>query len=150
MIFQVKYQLITFIPLGFAIEMYLLYFTTENPDLLLIKKTKEVSDEVEKSNKIKLDFLSNVSYEIKNPMDSISSLTDTLINTPFNIDSTKNYLKQICNSGSDLLDITNNILDLSTIETGNNLVKNKNYNETMLNEDILNFARLYATLKENE
>lgn len=29
-------------------------------------------------------------------------------------------------------------------------VKNKNYNETMLNEDILNFARLYATLKENE
>ncbi|MDD6272223.1 MAG: ATP-binding protein [bacterium] len=128
MSFQVKYQLITFIPLGFAVEMYLLYFTTENPDLLLLKKTKEVSDELEKSNKIKLDFLSNVSYEIKNPMDSISSLTDTLINTPFNVDSTKNYLKQICNSGSDLLDITNNILDLSTIETGTNLVKNKNYN----------------------
>lgn len=29
-------------------------------------------------------------------------------------------------------------------------VKNKNYNETTLNEDVLNFARLYATLKENE
>ncbi|MGM9878231.1 MAG: hybrid sensor histidine kinase/response regulator [Bacilli bacterium] len=128
MLIQMSYQSIAIIPIGFALGMYLYYFTTENPDLLLLKKTKEVSDEVEKSNKIKLDFLSNVSYEIKNPMDSISSLTDTLINTPFNVDSTKNYLKQICNSGSDLLDITNNILDLSTIETGTNLVKNKNYN----------------------
>lgn len=128
MYFQVQYQSVSILPLAFVIEMYLLYFTTENPDLLILKNTKKISDEVERSNKIKLDFLSNVSYEIKNPMDSISSLTDTLINTPFNIDSSKNYLKQICNSGSDLLDITNNILDLSTIETGTNLIKNKNYN----------------------
>lgn len=141
MIFQMKYQNILIIPVGFLIEMYLLYFTIENPDLIMLKNTKKISDEVKRSNRVKLDFLSNVSYEIKNPMESISSLTDTLINTPFNSHSAKNYLKQICNSGSDLLDITNNILDLSTIESGTNLVKPKSYNISQMITSIVDIIK---------
>lgn len=128
MVFQAKYANILVIPLGLALIMYSLYFTTEDPDLAILKNTMKVREEVEKSNQVKLDFISNVSYEIKNPMDSITSLTETLLNVPFSPNTAKSYLKQICDSGSDLLDITNNILDMSVIETGNNLIKNKNYN----------------------
>lgn len=127
-VLQAIYNCISILPFFVVIVMYSLYFTTEDPDLAILKNTMKVREEVEKSNQVKLDFISNVSYEIKNPMDSITSLTETLLNVPFSPNTAKSYLKQICDSGSDLLDITNNILDMSVIETGNNLIKNKNYN----------------------
>ena len=125
---QILYQYISIVPLGFTILMYFLYFSLEDPDLILLEETKIIKDEIEKLNQVKVDFLSNISYEIKNPMDSICSITDTLLNTQITESTARNYLRELCDSGSDLLDIINNILDLSAIESGSDLLKFRNYN----------------------
>lgn len=71
----------------------------------------------EDANRTKSEFLSNMSHEIRTPMNSIlgfSELLDNQINDP----GQKKYLESIKSSGKILLDLINDILDLSKIEAG--------------------------------
>ncbi|HFE47455.1 MAG TPA: hypothetical protein ENJ18_18525 [Nannocystis exedens] len=72
----------------------------------------------EKANLAKSVFLSNMSREIRGPLDAVLGYADLLIETP-NLES--NYiqdLRRIRTSGQHLLDLIGEILDLSRIESG--------------------------------
>lgn len=74
-------------------------------------------NEAEKANKTKSIFLANVSHEIRTPMNSVIGFTDLLesqITDPMH----KCYLESIKSSGTTLLNLINDILDLSKIEAG--------------------------------
>lgn len=62
-------------------------------------------------------FLSNMSHEIRTPLIGISGMVEFLYNTPLNSEQL-DYCETIASSSAGLLDIVNDILDLSKIEAG--------------------------------
>ena len=128
MIIEIIYKNISLFPILFTIVTYLLYFLVENPDLAIIEEINDAQGNIEKSSQTKTDFLSNMTYEIKTPMNLIMGLCDELVNMPtFDEAEAKEDIKQIAESGNNLLDIINNILDISKIETGQESLIEKDY-----------------------
>ena len=126
--FQVIYNDIAFIGLGATLQMFLLYFNIENPDIKIVKELETVKNDIERSNKTKSDFLFNMSQEIRTPMNSIIGFSQTIINNPnFDAEATKNDIKNIVMVSNNLLDIINNILDISKIESGKESLNQKEY-----------------------
>ena len=145
-VFSVIYKLInreiSVIPMGFCLFMYSLYFNYENPDLAIINEISNAQGDIEKSNQTKTDFLSNMTYEIKVPMNLISSLCDELVNmSAFDEKLVRDDIEQIQTSGNNLLDIINNILDVSKIESGKDALQEREYaiNDMLIN--IINIAK---------
>lgn len=127
-ILQLAFPNIGFSPIGAAVQMFFLYFNIENPDLKIISELETVKNEIEKSNKAKSDFLSNMSHEIRSPMNAIVGLSESLLNDPnFDLESAKADIKHISSAGNNLLDIINNILDISKIESGKETLDLREY-----------------------
>ncbi len=82
-----------------------------NEELL---KAKELA---ERSLKIKERFLANMSHEIRTPMNGIIGMIDLIASTRLNKEQLE-YIKTIKKSSETLLNILNDILDLSKIEAG--------------------------------
>ena len=81
---------------------------------------KELSitrDSLIETQKFRDQFLANMSHEIRTPMNAIMGLTNLLIKSPLNEQQEK-YLNVIKKSGSNLIVIINDILDLAKIEAG--------------------------------
>ncbi|MDM8159538.1 response regulator [Labilibaculum sp. K2S] len=76
--------------------------------------------EVEQANRLKSEFLSNMSHELRTPLNSIMALSRTLImQTKDKLSEEENsYLEIVERNGTNLLQLINDILDLSKIEAG--------------------------------
>lgn len=74
--------------------------------------------EAERSNKAKSTFLSNMSHDIRTPMNAIIGYTNLIKKEPGLPQKTKNYLDKIEASNNHLLALINDILDMSRIESG--------------------------------
>lgn len=125
---QLAFPYIAFSAMGAAVQMFFLYFNIENPDLKIISELETVKEETERSNKAKSDFLSNMSHEIRSPMNAIVGLSESLLNDPnYDEESARTDIKHISSAGNSLLDIINNILDISKIESGKETLDLKEY-----------------------
>ena len=114
--------------LAFGLGMYFLYFYIENPDLQMIESLEELKKEEDRSNLAKTDFLSNMSHEIRSPMNAIVGFSETILNNPtFDPEMIRSDVEHIATAGNNLLDIINNILDISKIESGNENLDEKEY-----------------------
>lgn len=71
-----------------------------------------------KANKAKSTFLSNMSHDIRTPMNVIVGFTDLAIARIGNQEQVGSYLKKIKTSGNHLLNLINDVLDMSRIESG--------------------------------
>ncbi|MDP2156704.1 MAG: ATP-binding protein, partial [Nitrospirota bacterium] len=74
----------------------------------------------ETANKAKSDFLANMSHELRTPLNSVIGFSEILQDELFGTlnDKQKEYVGDIQSSGRHLLDLINDILDLSKVEAG--------------------------------
>ena len=70
------------------------------------------------ANKAKSTFLSNMSHDIRTPMNAIVGFTTLAITHISDRDQVEEYLKKIMTSGNHLLSLINDVLDMSRIESG--------------------------------
>ncbi len=83
----------------------------------LIDALDESQQKERKLSAIKEQFLANMSHEIRTPMNAVLGFTRLLQGQPLN-ETSKEYVKAIESAGENLLDIINDILDISKIESG--------------------------------
>ncbi|MFK7957265.1 MAG: ATP-binding protein [Lysobacterales bacterium] len=83
----------------------------------LFREVRKLADEAESANQAKSDFLAKMSHEIRTPMNGVLGMTEMLLETPLSTDQ-RNYAQAVQDSGNVLLNIINDILDLSKIEAG--------------------------------
>ena len=96
----------------------------------LIQQSHALSDALtaaEEANKAKTIFLSNMSHEIRTPMNAIIGLDNIALNDPETTPKIKDYLTKIRDSAHHLLDLINDILDMSRIESGRMTLKNEEF-----------------------
>ena len=138
----------SFLGLLDTIVIFLFYSLTENPDLRLIEDIDELKLSVERSSKAKSDFLSNMSHEIRSPMNAIIGFSETILDEQ-EFDSSKvlQDINHIRSSSKNLLEIIDNILDISKIETGTDTIELKDYD---LSELITNWTGIVDTRLEGK
>ncbi len=79
---------------------------------------EDALSQANKASKAKSMFLSNMSHDIRTPMNAIVGFTSLALNHIDNKEQVEGYLKKIASSGNHLLSLINDVLDMSRIESG--------------------------------
>jgi two-component system, sensor histidine kinase and response regulator len=103
----------------------------------------------------KNEFLGNMSHELRTPLTCVIGLSGTLLhwslaegNTALPLEKQRQYLKTIQDSGKHLLDLINNILDFSEMESGKTLLNLKRFSLYNLAKNVLQVVREEADKKQ--
>ncbi len=108
-----------------------------------LEKAKAKSEQLAK---FKEDFLASMSHEIRTPLSAITGFTKRLLNTSATSEQ-KQYIRTIDMAGDHLLNIVNDVLDLSRIETGKLQLKNENFSVAALVNDVYSMLSQKASEK---
>ena len=109
------------------------------------KELRKARDAAEEANKSKSDFLSNMSHEIRTPMTAILGFTEVLKRgegTPDN--NFQKHLNTISSSGKHLLELINDVLDLSKVESGALEVETIDCKPHLVTHDVVQVLRVRA------
>ena len=97
-------------------------FRSVDEEIRLEMEKKELLEsalmQANRANKAKSVFLSNMSHDIRTPMNAIVGFTSLAISHIDQKERVEEYLKKIATSGSHLLSLINDVLDMSRIESG--------------------------------
>ena len=126
-----------------------------------LEKAKNVATEAlqtaENANKAKTDFLSNMSHDIRTPMNAIIGITSLIRHDAGNKAKVIEYADKIDISSQHLLGIINDVLDMSKIEAGKTVFKYSDFSildfmqelDTIFHSQIYEKQQTLTIIKEN-
>ena len=103
------------------------------------EKQKEIVRSAERSNKLKSEFLANMSHEIRTPMNSIMGMCE-LSKTEEMSKTARDNNETIYSSGKTLMNIINDLLDFSKIESGKMELATSEYRLSDILSEAINMA----------
>lgn len=109
---------------------------------------QQAAEAAEAANRAKSIFLSNMSHELRTPLNSVLGFTQLMLNENTLSPSSQERLQIIARSGEYLLDLINDILNLSKIESGRMTLNNSEFDLTMLLASIEEMLRVKAQPKK--
>jgi two-component system, sensor histidine kinase and response regulator len=109
-----------------------------------LAKAKEAA---ETANRAKSEFLANMSHEIRTPMTVILGFSDLLLSPDRTVDERREFLQVIRSSGTALLELIDDILDLSRVEAEKVTVEKSACPLQQALDDILSVTKLRAAAK---
>ena len=111
-------------------------------DITEIKKTEEelvkAKEKAEESDKLKSIFLANMSHEIRTPMNAIMGFSELLVTPDIDDDEKSQYINIIQNSGNRLLQLIDDIVDVSKLELDQLSIKKSEANLKELFSNCIN------------
>lgn len=127
---------------SFTFKAFVLYFLAENPDLYAIRELQKAKELTETSSRTKTEFLSNLTTEIKAPIKTIIGLSESLSNkVELNKEEDLKSIKHIYHASDNLVEIVNNILDLSRIETSSEIVVEEIYDLKKILAELMSIVK---------
>lgn len=125
-------------PLKISIVDEVVMLEKVTQDLVEARKIAEEAD------RAKSAFIANMSHEIRTPMSSILGFADLIKNNLLEPEKVSSYIDIIIRNGNHLLDIINDVLDLSKVEAGQLNVDVTNVNLKKLIEEVVIFLSSVA------
>lgn len=99
-------------------KKYILVLSDRTGDRRINQELADAVDMARRASKAKSEFLSNMSHDIRTPMNAIVGFTTLAITNLDDKDKVEDYLTKILASSNHLLSLINDILDMSRIESG--------------------------------
>lgn len=136
----------TFI-LGILIVVFLKYYRITGRQ---IKALNNARNAAESATKAKSEFLSNMSHDIRTPMNAIVGMTAIATSNIDNKEQVMNCLRKITLSSKHLLGLINDILDMSKIESGKLTLNMEQISLREITESIVNIVQPQVKAKKQE
>lgn len=110
------------------------------------EKTKELLSKTEDINTIKAQFLQEISYKIRTPLNSVMGLSEVLANNPelIDADGIKLVSETIQSNSQKLQQLVNAVLDLSRLESGMMKYNLSDYSLSQICQDAISIVRMHS------
>ncbi len=129
----------------------LLYYEGFIKDITANKEAEiqmqEAKEAAEAANKAKSTFLANMSHELRSPLNAVIGFAQVMIRSKTLSSENQEDVEIILRSGEHLLNLINQVLDLSKIEAGRTTVNEKNFDLYRLLDDLKDMFSLKAEEK---
>lgn len=99
-------------------KKFILFFSDRTKEKEINQTLEEAVAAAQSANRAKSVFLSNMSHDIRTPMNAIIGFTTLAAANAGNAEKVRDYLSKILSSSNHLLSLINDILDMSRIESG--------------------------------
>ncbi|MCM1084338.1 MAG: ATP-binding protein [Clostridium sp.] len=149
--------LLIFVFMGAAVLLVLLLALRSRQAMARAKteeKHREELDEAlsmaESANRAKTTFLNNMSHDIRTPMNAIIGFTNLAAKYIENTERVKDYLEKISQSSNHLLNLINDVLDMSRIESGKMVLEEKPENLADILQNVRNIIQTDIHTKQLE
>ena len=106
--------------------------------------------QAQRASKAKTTFLSNMSHDIRTPMNAIIGFTTIAISHIDSREQVKDCLQKVLSSSNHLLSLINDILDMSRIESGKVQIKEQECNISELTHNLVNIIQPQVKAKQLE
>jgi PAS domain S-box-containing protein len=111
-----------------------------------ISEQENIKREAEKANLAKSNFLARMSHELRTPMNAILGFTQLLAMDSKNFTDLQNEnLGRVSSAGHHLLELINEVLDLSRVESGKMKLSIETIDAALIMDEVISFIRPFAT-----
>ena len=148
-------------------QSFIMTWDDDTGDIMVMVVAKEITGQVKKqmeqtqalqdalleaqhANNAKTTFLSNMSHDIRTPMNAIIGFTTIAVSHIDNRDQVKDCLQKVLSSSNHLLSLINDILDMSRIESGKVQIKEQECNISELMHNLVNIIQPQVKAKQLE
>ncbi len=148
-------------------QSFIMTEDSESGDIMVLVVTKDVTKQVQKqreqtralqdalmqaqhANRAKTTFLSNMSHDIRTPMNAIIGFATIAVSHINNKDQVQDCLQKVLSSSNHLLSLINDILDMSRIESGKVQIKEQECNISELMHNLVNIIQPQVKAKQLE
>ncbi len=119
-------------------------------EIRITQALQEALMQAQHANKAKTTFLSNMSHDIRTPMNAIIGFATIAVSHINNKDQVKDCLQKVLSSSNHLLSLINDILDMSRIESGKVQIKEQECNISELMHNLVNIIQPQVKAKQLE